>query len=116
MFAPMLRPPPQFSQDEDRNEPGKYDDAFRSLKAEIFKSTGVQLLTGHRESHQKTDCFVSYSLSDWASMDPMVYLSPFLMLIKASDVSGPVTGAAAQAMQTILSNDMISACTSHIIV
>lgn len=30
-------------QEEDRNEPNKYDDAFRSLRSEIFKHTGTQL-------------------------------------------------------------------------
>ncbi len=28
------------AQEEDRNEPGKYDDAFRSLRAEIFTHSG----------------------------------------------------------------------------
>jgi hypothetical protein len=38
----------------------------------------------------------------------MVYLAPFLSLIKASDVSGPVTGAAAVALQRILQSDLLS--------
>ena len=38
----------------------------------------------------------------------MVYLHPFLMLIKASDVSGPVTGAAAVALQRILQSELLS--------
>ncbi|GLC38754.1 hypothetical protein PLESTM_000772100 [Pleodorina starrii] len=69
--------------EEDRNEPSKYDDAFRELRAEIFR-------------HQ-----------DWKDVDPMTYLSPFLNLIKASDVSGPITGAAAIALQRILVSDLL---------
>ncbi|KAG2488975.1 hypothetical protein HYH03_012417 [Edaphochlamys debaryana] len=69
--------------EEDRNEPSKYDDAFRALRSEIFK------------------------YQDWREVDPMVYLSPFLNLIKASDVSGPITGAAAVALQRILQSDLL---------
>ena len=46
--------------------------------------------------------------ADWTDVDPMVYLTPFLNLIKASDVSGPVTGAAAVALQRILGSDLLS--------
>lgn len=28
--------------EEDRNEPSKYDDAFRTLRSEIFKHQGIQ--------------------------------------------------------------------------
>ena len=38
----------------------------------------------------------------------MLYLMPFLSLIKASDVSGPITGAAAVALQRILNSGLIS--------
>lgn len=37
----------------------------------------------------------------------MIYLSPFLNLIKASDVSGPITGAAAVALQRILESNLL---------
>lgn len=47
-------------------------------------------------------------LADWRLVDPMVYLTPFLSLIKASDVSGPITGAAAVALQRILNSELIS--------
>jgi hypothetical protein len=50
--------------------------------------------------------------ADWTTVDPMVYLTPFLSLIKASDVSGPITGAAAVALQRILNSDLISGCTA----
>ena len=37
----------------------------------------------------------------------MLYLAPFLALIKASDVSGPITGAAAVALQRILTSELL---------
>ncbi|KXZ43436.1 hypothetical protein GPECTOR_90g522 [Gonium pectorale] len=76
--------------EEDRNEPSKYDDAFRALRAEIFK------------------------YQDWRDVDPMTYLSPFLSLIKASDVSGPITGAAAVALQRILVSDLLAPGTRNV--
>ncbi|GFR51100.1 hypothetical protein Agub_g13429 [Astrephomene gubernaculifera] len=76
--------------EEDRNEPSKYDDAFRALRSEIF--------TYH----------------DWREVDPMIYLSPFLDLIKASDVSGPITGAAAVALQRILQSDLLAPGTRNV--
>ena len=45
--------------------------------------------------------------SDWLLVDPMLYLSPFLTLIKASDVSGPITGTAAVALQRILGSELL---------
>ncbi|KAF5842997.1 hypothetical protein DUNSADRAFT_3125 [Dunaliella salina] len=69
--------------EEDRNEPSRYDDAFRTLLSEI------------------------YVHEDWSVVDPMLYLMPFLSLIKASDVSGPITGAAAVALQRILGSNLI---------
>ncbi len=47
--------------------------------------------------------------ADWRQVDPMVYLTPFLTLIKASDVSGPITGAAAVALQSILRSELLGA-------
>lgn len=38
----------------------------------------------------------------------MIYLTPFLSLVKASDVSGPITGAAAVALQRILASELLS--------
>ncbi len=38
----------------------------------------------------------------------MIYLAPFLSLVKASDVSGPITGAAAVALQRILASELLS--------
>jgi len=70
--------------EEDRNEPSRYDDAFRTLLSEI------------------------YLHEDWSAVDPMLYLTPFLSLIKASDVSGPITGAAAVALQRILGSNLIT--------
>ncbi len=49
---------------------------------------------------------------DWSAVDPIVYLGPFLTLIKAPDVSGPVTGAAAMALQRILRSELMSECLS----
>ena len=43
----------------------------------------------------------------------MVYLTPFLSLIKASDVSGPITGAAAVALQRVLNSDLLCKCVPH---
>ena len=37
----------------------------------------------------------------------MVYLAPFLTMIKAPDVSGPITGAAAVALQRILGSELM---------
>ncbi len=37
----------------------------------------------------------------------MTYLTPFLALLKASDVSGPITGTVAVALQRILASDLI---------
>ncbi|PNW80894.1 hypothetical protein CHLRE_07g334100v5 [Chlamydomonas reinhardtii] len=76
--------------EEDRNEPSKYDDAFRALRSEIFK------------------------FQDWRDVDPMIYLSPFLNLIKASDVSGPITGAAAVALQRILESNLLAPGTRNV--
>ncbi|GIL44250.1 hypothetical protein Vafri_1768 [Volvox africanus] len=76
--------------EEDRNEPSKYDDAFRELRADIFKH------------------------HDWRDVDPMSYLLPFLNLIKASDVSGPITGAAAVALQRILVSDLLAPGTRNV--
>ncbi|MEW5304445.1 MAG: hypothetical protein WDW36_007055 [Sanguina aurantia] len=73
--------------EEDRNETNKYDEAFRSLRSEIFKH------------------------NDWSQVDPMLYLDPFLSLITAKDVSGPITGAAAVALQRILGSGIISPTT-----
>ena len=50
---------------------------------------------------------------DWLLVDPMLYLTPFLTLIKASDVSGPVTGAAAVALQRILGSELMCESTRH---
>jgi brefeldin A-resistance guanine nucleotide exchange factor 1 len=98
-----------FSQEEDCNEPSKYDDAFRELRAEIFKYHGKAACwidgrnTQVRANQQQR--LVNYA--DWREVDPMTYLSPFLNLIKASDVSGPITGAAAVALQRILTSDLL---------
>eukprot|EP00798_Chlamydomonas_sp_ICE-L_P006642 gene6642-3299_t len=76
--------------EEDRNEPNKYDNAFRVLRSEIFKYT------------------------DWTVVDPLVYLAPFLALIKASDVSGPITGAAAVALQRIINSELLGLTTTNV--
>lgn len=132
--------------EEDRNEPNKYDDAFRNLRSEIFKHTGVlfqmpssstalcqvlqpctaswSALRAHRcEAREgvatllaRARALCHHCPADWSEVDPMTYLTPFLTLIKASDVSGPVTGAAAVALQRILQSDLLCklwhACTS----
>lgn len=69
--------------EEDRSEPSRYDDHFRALRAEIFQ-------------HE-----------DWSSIDPRSYLEPFLVLIKAREVSGPITGAAVQALRSVLSRNLL---------
>ncbi|GFH07778.1 SEC7 domain-containing protein [Haematococcus lacustris] len=71
-------------QDDVRGEPSRYDEALRLLRADIFK--------------QKS----------WRDVDPMLYLKPLLLLIKTPDISGPVTGAAAVALQHILRSDLIT--------
>ena len=68
-------------------EPGKHDLEFRQLRHTITK------------------------LSDWPTIDPLIYLGPFLKLIKASDVSGPITGTAALAIQRILRSEFFSSTT-----
>ena len=76
------------SMQDDRTEQGKHDIEFRQLRHTITK------------------------LSDWPSIDPLIYLGPFLKLIKASDVSGPITGTAALAIQRILRSDFFSSTTT----
>lgn len=73
---------------DDRMEQGKHDIEFRQLRHTITK------------------------LSDWPTIDPLIYLGPFLKLIKASDVSGPITGTAALAIQRILRSDFFSSRTT----
>jgi hypothetical protein len=46
----------------------------------------------------------------WVAVDPLSYLTPFLSLLKASDVSGPITGTVAVALQRILASDLICEC------
>lgn len=61
----------------------------------------------HAPSMQAQETVDPCPAADWSKADPMAYLAPFLTLIKASDVSGPVTGAAAVAIQTILDHEFI---------
>jgi hypothetical protein len=106
-------------QEEDRNEPSKYDDAFRSLRSDIFKYQGVLRCLAAATAATAASkvcgapsapCLLTDTCSpvtDWTKVDPMTYLEPFLNLIKASDVSGPITGAAAVALQRILASGLL---------
>eukprot|EP00983_Pelagomonas_calceolata_P096485 1158132-Pelagomonas_calceolata.AAC.2 len=114
--------------EEDRNEPSRYDDAFRTLLSEIYLHEGawVGMVVETQSCKQGEDQCEAASVvhqshsarqrcppfvADWSAVDPMLYLTPFLSLIKASDVSGPITGAAAVALQRILGSNLISECT-----
>ncbi len=43
----------------------------------------------------------------------MVYLGPFLSLLKATDVGGTITGTVAVALQRILASDLIRESERH---
>lgn len=71
-------------------------------------SVQAVMMCAHRSCIQHVLVWLLKPAVDWLDVDPMTYLTPFLTLIKASDVSGPVTGAAAVALQRILQSDLLS--------
>lgn len=43
-------------------------------------------------------------ITDWASVEPMQYLNPFLEVVRSPEVSGPVTGVALTGLHRMLSS------------
>ncbi len=42
--------------------------------------------------------------ADWASVEPLTYLEPFLDVIRSPETSGPITGVALTSVKRLLDN------------
>ena len=48
-----------------------------------------------------------YAWRDWAAVAPLEYLAPFLAVVRSDETSGPITGAALQALYAVLTADLV---------
>eukprot|EP00201_Polytomella_parva_P014281 CAMPEP_0175062722 /NCGR_PEP_ID=MMETSP0052_2-20121109/14331_1 /TAXON_ID=51329 ORGANISM="Polytomella parva, Strain SAG 63-3" /NCGR_SAMPLE_ID=MMETSP0052_2 /ASSEMBLY_ACC=CAM_ASM_000194 /LENGTH=303 /DNA_ID=CAMNT_0016328785 /DNA_START=48 /DNA_END=956 /DNA_ORIENTATION=- len=75
---------------EEQLEPNKSLETFKALRVQTFR------------------------WKDWKILDPMIYFDPFLNLITAKDVSGPITGAATVSLHKLLASNLLTLDTFNV--
>ncbi|PKU83822.1 ARF guanine-nucleotide exchange factor GNOM [Dendrobium catenatum] len=56
----------------------------------------------------------SWDTSRWSSIDPTLYLRPFLDVIRSDETGAPITGVALSSVHTILALEVFDAGTAHV--
>lgn len=88
-------------------------DEFKLLRRRVFHWQGIDTLSPPQDrlplQTKMTPCpltsqhaaFLGFA-ADWAAVDPLEYLTPFMEVIRSPETSGPVTGVALTAVARFL--------------
>ncbi len=61
-----------------------------------------RLASDGRHPEMSSQMLTGFCHADWASVEPLTYLEPFLEVIRSPETSGPITGVALTSVRRLL--------------